>query len=138
MPPGIASLAISLLGFGTSIYLTVEHYAATTVLVCPENSVINCVKVTTSSYAKIGSLPVALLGAIYFAAITALCLPKTWRMRRLDTVRIAGAAIGVLSSLYLVWVELFRVDAICLWCTVVHLSTLALLGAVPWTTTARR
>jgi uncharacterized membrane protein len=135
---GIASVAIALLGLGVSIYLTVQHYAASTVLACPENSVINCTKVTTSSYAKIGPIPVALLGALYFAALTSLCVPNAWRTRRLDTVRIAGAALGVLSALYFVWVELYRLDAICLWCTVVHVSTLALLGVVLWTISGLR
>jgi uncharacterized membrane protein len=37
-----------------------------------------------------------------------------------------------------VWVELFRVDAICLWCTVVHVSSVVLLGAVLWTTSTVR
>jgi uncharacterized membrane protein len=138
MPPGIASLAIALLGLGVSTYLTVEHYTASTVLACPEGSVINCAKVTTSSYAKVGSMPVALLGAVYFLVCVALCLPGSWQFRQLDAVRIAAAGVGVLSSLYFVWVELFRLDAICLWCTIVHLSTLVLLGAVLWTTTGIR
>jgi uncharacterized membrane protein len=138
LPTGIASVAFAVLGVGVSIYLTVVHYAASAVLACPENSIINCAKVSASSYAAVGAIPVALLGAVYFAAMTALCLPKAWRIRRLGTVRVAGAAIGVLSSLYFVWVELFRLDAICLWCTIVHLSTLALLGAVLWTTSGLR
>ena len=32
--------------------------------------------------------------------------------------------------LYLVYVELFRVGAICLWCTGVHVTALALFGVV--------
>jgi uncharacterized membrane protein len=83
----------------------------------------------------VAGVPVALLGAIYFVGMALLCLPQAWRLRRLDAVRIAGAVAGVVSSLWFVWVELFRVNAICLWCTVVHISTLALLGAVLWTTT---
>lgn len=138
MPTGIASFATALLGLGVSTYLTVEHYTASTVLACPEGSVINCTKVTTSSYAEIGPLPVALLGALYFVACAALCFPSSWRIRRLDTVRIAAAVAGVLSSLYFVWVELFRLDAICLWCTIVHLATLALLGSMLWTITGIR
>jgi uncharacterized membrane protein len=31
---------------------------------------------------------------------------------------------------YLVYVELFRVDAICLWCTGVHLTTIVLFGVI--------
>ena len=33
-------------------------------------------------------------------------------------------------ALYLVWAELFRIHAICLWCTVVHVLTFALWVAV--------
>jgi uncharacterized membrane protein len=138
LPVGVLSLAFALVGLAASIYLTVEHYTASTVLACPENKIINCAKVTSSSYAKIGPAPVALLGAIYFVGMAALCLPRAWRVRALDGVRIAGAAAGVVSALWFVWVELFRLDAICLWCTVVHLSALAMLGAVLWTTTGLR
>jgi uncharacterized membrane protein len=35
-------------------------------------------------------------------------------------------------ALYLVWVELFRVDALCLWCTAAHLCAVGLLAAVLW------
>jgi uncharacterized membrane protein len=31
-------------------------------------------------------------------------------------------------------VELFKVNAICLWCTAVHAVTIVLLGAVLWRT----
>ena len=34
------------------------------------------------------------------------------------------------SSIYLVWAELFRIEAICLWCTGVHVVTLALFFVV--------
>jgi uncharacterized membrane protein len=104
-------------------------------LACPENAPTNCAKVTASSYSKVAGLPVALLGTIFFVGMAVLCMPQAWRQRRLDAVRTLGAAAGVVWSLWFVWVELFRLDAICLWCTVVHISTLALLGAVLWTTT---
>ena len=32
--------------------------------------------------------------------------------------------------IYLVWAELFRIEAICLWCTGVHAVTLALFAVV--------
>jgi uncharacterized membrane protein len=52
-------------------------------------------------------------------------------------VRVVGAAVGVATALYLVWVELFQVEAICLWCTVVHVASLGLLVAVLWRVTGR-
>ena len=42
----------------------------------------------------------------------------------------AGVAAGVAFVFYLVWAELFRIDAICLWCTVVHVSTVVLFAVV--------
>jgi len=52
---------------------------------------------------------------------------------RRRTRSLCGAAAGVGSAPYLIWVELFRVDAICLWCTAVHACALLLLALVLWT-----
>jgi uncharacterized membrane protein len=40
--------------------------------------------------------------------------------------------------LYLVWIELFRVGAICLWCTAVHAFTIVLFAVVLWHTSVVR
>lgn len=135
---GLTALAAAVAGVGVSTYLTVEHYTAATTLACPETGAINCAKVTTSSWSMVGPIPLALLGALYFAGMLVVLSPPTWRRRDLDTLRIAGCALGVAAVLYLVWVELFRLNAICAWCTVVHVATLIMLAAVLWTTTAIR
>jgi uncharacterized membrane protein len=44
--------------------------------------------------------------------------------------RLAAVTAGAVFVLYLVWVELFRVDAICLWCTAVHVLAVALFAVV--------
>jgi uncharacterized membrane protein len=125
---------VSLVGLGISVYLTVEHFTAGTTFACPETGAINCQKVTTSAWSHIGPVPVAVLGLVFFAGMALLCSPPAWRLPALVPVRVGGAVVGVLSALYLVWVELFRVDAICLWCTAVHVCTVALLGTVLWST----
>lgn len=135
---GIVSLVAAVLGLAISIYLTIEHYNSSTSLACPESASINCQKVTTSQWSHLGPVPVALLGLLFFAAMTGLCSPPAWQLRSLDTLRVAGATLGVLVALYLVWIELFRIDAICLWCTAAHLCSVALLAAVLWTVTAAR
>jgi uncharacterized membrane protein len=43
---------------------------------------------------------------------------------------LAVVSVGAVFVLYLVWVELFRVDAICLWCTAVHVVTVALFAVI--------
>lgn len=120
-----------------SIYLTVEHYSASTSFACPESATINCLKVTTSRWSHVGPVPVAVLGLAFFAAMSLLCAPPAWRLRMLEPVRVVAAVVGVLVALVLVWIELFKVDAICLYCTAAHVCALLLLATVLWTTSNR-
>ena len=128
----LTSTVLCLIGLGASAYLTVEHYSASTTLACPESATINCVKVTTSSYSELFGVPVALLGLLFFLGLTPLCLPMAWRAASPwpSRLRLAGVSVGVLFVIYLVWAELFRIEAICLWCTAVHVVTLLLFVVV--------
>ena len=130
-------LIVAVIGLAISIYLTIEHFTSGTSLACPEGTTVNCTKVTTSQWATFLGIPVAVLGLAYFVVMTLLVTPMAWRRRRLDPVRLVGAVGGTLMVLYLIFVELFRVDAICLWCTGVHVCTVALLGLVLWRTANR-
>ena len=132
----LPSLGFAVAGLAVSAYLTVEHYSGSKLLACPENAAINCPKVTTSAWSRLAGVPVAVLGLAFFAAMTALVVPAAWRYRPLDPVRVAGATAGMVMVIYLVWAELFRVDAICLWCTAVHVCTFGLFVAILWRTAA--
>lgn len=127
-----AALVPAVLGLAASVYLTVEHFTSSSTFACPESATINCQKVTTSSYSHLLGVPVALGGALYFVVMVALVSPPAWRSTALDRVRPVAAGIGVVAVLYLVWAELFRIDALCLWCTVVHVCTVWLFGATLW------
>lgn len=134
-PPAWAArvtLPLSLLGLGISIYLTWAHYSPSSSLSCPDTGIVNCLKVTTSAESMIAGVPVALLGAIFFATMTVLCLPPAWMTdsRLPATLRLIGVVSGIATVLYLVAVELLVIRAICLWCTAVHLVTFALFTAV--------
>jgi uncharacterized membrane protein len=128
----VTSLSLCLLGLGMAGYLSYEHHTASTTLSCPDTGAINCVKVTTSSYSRFLGLPVSDLGLAFFAAMTALCLPAAWRsdLPALRLARLGVATGGVGFVLYLVWAELFQIDAICLWCTGVHVVTAALFAVI--------
>jgi uncharacterized membrane protein len=128
----LTSTVLCLAGIGASAYLTVEHYSSSPSYACPESATINCLKVTTSSYSELLGIPVALLGLLFFLAMTPLCLPIAWRWDNpwVPRLRLAGITLGVAFVIYLVWAELFRIDAICLWCTGVHVVTLALFAVV--------
>jgi uncharacterized membrane protein len=126
--PWIAGTILSLLGLGVSIYLTIEHYTGSSSLSCPAGSstgVINCLKVTTSPWSMWYGIPVAVLGLVYFVVMLALQSPWAWRRSHVAwrAVRIAWCVIGLASALRLVYYELYRIDAICEWCTSVHIIT---------------
>jgi uncharacterized membrane protein len=81
-------------------------------------------------------MPVALLGLIFFVVMAILTSPPAWRVRRLDAIRVGSAALGAASVVFLIWAELFQVNAICLWCTVVHACSVGLLVAILWRVSA--
>ena len=137
-PASRTALVIAALGVIASTYLAVEHYAGPKLLACPESATINCAKVTTSQWSHIAGVPVAVLGLAYYLGMIALLLPPAWAEPRLDRIRVAASALGVAMVLYLIWIELFRVDAICLWCTAVHGCTIALLAVILWHTSVLR
>ena len=127
-----------MLGLGVSGYLTYEHFTSSTSLACSDNGVINCLKVTTSSYSEVLGVPVALLGLIFFVVMLILQLPPMWRRPEaaIRWIRLAWATIGLGTVLYLFYAELFRIDAICLWCTSVHILTLVVFGSTVYASLA--
>lgn len=127
----IVALGAALLGLAVSAYLTVEHFAHGNSFACPESATINCLKVTTSKWSAVAGIPVAVLGSAYFVVMTAVVIAPGHDLR-LRTVRVTAAGLGVLTAVYLIYIELFQVDAICLWCTVVHICVLVLFGATIW------
>lgn len=133
-----ASLLLCVLGLADAAYLTYEHYTGSTTLACSDQGLVNCAAVTKSQYAVVAGLPVALLGLLFFVAMLLLCLPPLWRNDKLGVVRLVGVVVGVLMVLYLVYVELIELDRLCLWCTGVHVVTVALFVVVASAEALRR
>ena len=102
------------------------------ILACPVNGSIDCGKVTTSAWSKLFGIPVSYLGLLFFIGMIALCTTAAWTRGSalVHNLRLGGTVVGVAMVLYLVWAELFRIGAICLWCTVVHVVSFALFCVV--------
>jgi uncharacterized membrane protein len=121
-PVRVASLAVAALGVAVSTYLTIAHYSTSKVLVCSSSGTINCERVTTSPQSTFLGIPVALLGLLWFMAMTALCVPRAWSSNLpVQVARLAVAIAGMGFTLWLVYAEMFIIGAICLWCTAAHL-----------------
>ncbi len=125
--PWLAFL-LCLAGLGDAIYLTYDHFTGK-LPICSAHGFVNCALVTTSAQSEIfGHIPVALLGLLFYVAMTAVNIPAVWQMvdRRIAWLRVGMAASGIGMVIYLLVVELYQLRAICLWCTGVHVVTFLL------------
>ncbi|MEL4356897.1 MULTISPECIES: vitamin K epoxide reductase family protein [unclassified Luteococcus] len=119
-----------LLVLGTLVagYLTYEHFTGNATLACSATGVVDCASVTTSKYSYLVGIPVALLGLGWFLASLALWAVSRarlgWAAR--NPVQLLWTGAGLAFVLYLVWVELVPLGKICSWCTVVHVTVLAI------------
>lgn len=124
----VTTLLLSLLGLGLSIYLTYTHFHPGA-LVCSTSGFINCAKVTTSAQSRVFGVPVAILGLANYVAMTAINSPWAWRApwRWVHVARFVWAVVAMCFVLWLVYAEIIIIGNICEYCTLVHLTTFALL-----------
>lgn len=135
-------LVLALVGAGIAIYLTTVHYAQVP-LFCSAQGVINCERVTSSSYSVIPGtmIPITLPGLAWFVVSALLALlGLRQRHRWIRGAQLAWAILGMLVVLYLVYVELVLLHTLCLWCTAVHVIVFIslLLTMVEWYRTSQR
>ena len=108
-------LILSVLGFLLSVYLTYLHYTEGNTAFCSQGS--DCDVVRQSSYSSIFGIPVALLGAIGYVLIfwfTFVSITKKVRWLLLYIISLSGFVF----SLYLTYLEIFVIKAICPYCVV--------------------
>ena len=90
-----------------------------------------CEQVQTSHWAKLEGIPVATLGLAGYVAILASLLVRG------ELGRLAGACLALAGfgfSVYLTYVEVFKIRAICPWCvsSALILAALAVLTVARW------
>ena len=110
----LSFLTLSLIGFLDASYLAVKHYLGEPV-VC--SLLEGCEEVLTSKYAIVAGVPVALFGVFYYLAVFILIIlycdtGKTQFLRFAAYLTILGFA----ASLWFVYLQLFVIGAICLYC----------------------
>jgi uncharacterized membrane protein len=121
-------LLLSLVGAGIAVYLTSVHYENTP-LICSTRGVIDCARVLSSSYSLIPgtTVPITIPGLGWCLISAALALVG-WRLasqpRWLSVAQLLWSFVGMLTVLYLVYVEIVRLHTICAWCTALHVLIL--------------
>jgi uncharacterized membrane protein len=123
-----AMAIIAFLGFADATYLTANHYFGIP-LVC--TIVHGCDIVTTSSYSLLFDVPVALLGLVYYLTVFLLFAGAIdTQKKKFADFAMVMTPMGVAASLYFVYLQLFVIRAICLYCmiSVATSSLLFILG----------
>ena len=121
-----AALGLTLLGAGIAGYLVYTRYAHAQIL-C--NISHGCETVQHSKYAKLGGVPVALLGLAGYLAILATLFVRT------EAARLAGAAFALVGfgfSAWLTYLEANRIHAWCQWCVASAIVMTALAVLTVW------
>ena len=124
---------VALAGVFVALYLALYKLGYIGTLVCAVGS---CEVVQTSRWATFLGYPVAVWGVAYYVAVLAISLAGLGAAladsRRLSQVLVLLTATGVLFSVWLTYLELFVINAICVWCVIsavlaVSLFAIALL-----------
>ena len=136
LPVRLMQVAAALSGLGILLasYLTWVHFN-TGSLVCGLG---DCRTVQASEYATIGPIPVAVLGLgmyviVCLANVAGLAQPD--RAMPLAMVAFGVLLAGTLYAVYLTWLEVAVIRAICQWCVVSAILSAVLLtlqGTVVW------
>ena len=117
-------LIVSFLGFLDAGYLSAKYYLGSPVKCA---ILAGCETVTSSDYAVIGGVPIALIGSIYYLLVFFLTLLylDNGNKSALFAAAIISAS-GFIISLGLLYIQLAVLDAVCLYC-LLSLATSTLL-----------
>jgi uncharacterized membrane protein len=101
----VALIVVSVAGIAVAAYLTYIHYEPKA-LICTTGG--GCETVQDSKYAVLAGIPIAIFG---------LALALTlWNSELARTLTVALALAALAFAAYLVILQLFVIDAVCVWC----------------------
>jgi uncharacterized membrane protein len=118
-------ILVSLVGIADSSYLS--HAAVTG---SPLNCSVfdGCNIVAASPYSKVYGIPLALFGLVFYIVALGLTASMlTMDSRGLRKAVFAWSIAGVLFSAYFMYLQYFKIEAICLYCVISAVATVLLL-----------
>lgn len=119
----VSAAIVSLLGLADAIYLTVEHVTGQSVR-C--TIVAGCSEVLSSSYAVVGGIPLAAIGAAAYFSVFSLSTLAAFGYRIAGTLLTALVLLMFLVSLWLIYLQAFVIHAFCQFCLLSAAITTAL------------
>lgn len=120
-------MSLNVLALLLTGYLTYLHYKPSASTLCKINEYLDCDIVNKSVYSEFFGIPVAIFGFLtyLFLFLVARALRKGFRFTRWHAfftnhrvlwILFGVVAVGTLFSLYLTYIELFVLQAVCIFC----------------------
>jgi uncharacterized membrane protein len=116
---------VALAGLADATFLSVQSLTGET-LTCGGSP--DCFKVLGSSYAKVGRVPVALLGAFAYFCVFTLATFAAFGYARARTFLIPTIGAMFLATLWFLYVQAFLLHAYCRYCLLSAAMTFLLAG----------
>ena len=126
----IAIAILALIGFGDATFLTVENILGAKV---PCSIIEGCEQVLTSKYANFYGIPIALFGSVYYLIIFLFSYISITRSDKKYLLLASSLTpLGFIVSIFLVFLQLVVIKAICIYCMLSALvsSLLFILGMI--------
>jgi len=118
---------VSVAGLADATYLAVQALTGET-LSCGGSP--DCFRVLGSSYAKVGGVPVALLGTVAYFSVFAFATFAAFGYARARTFLIPTVGAMFLATLWFLYVQAFVLHAYCRYCLFSAAITFLLTGLV--------
>ncbi|HEX5826335.1 MAG TPA: vitamin K epoxide reductase family protein [Candidatus Limnocylindrales bacterium] len=121
--PGWILFVLDLIGLAIASYLAVVEVGGGVPSCGPLKG---CETVAQSEYARIGGIPVAVFGVILSLVLATLAVAwiRTDHPLLLD-FHYGLSLIGVIFEVYFLTLQLFVIQAVCIWCTLYGISLIA-------------
>jgi uncharacterized membrane protein len=130
--PGLILAVLDIIGLAIAAYLSVVELNGG-VPVC--GPIHGCEEVARSEYSRIGGIPVAVFGV--GLSLVLLVLAIAWWRTDLYALLLAHYGLslaGVLFEVYFLYLQVFVIGAVCIWCTSYGVSLIArfVVALVVW------
>ena len=118
--PGLILAVLDLIGFAIASYLSITELGGGLPQCGPLRG---CETVALSPYSRIDGIPVAVFGVVLSLLLLTLAL-TWWRSNRygLLLAHYGLSLAGVLFEAYFLYLQVFVIGAVCVWCTSYGLS----------------
>jgi uncharacterized membrane protein len=114
---------VSLVGLFDAIYLTVEHLSGRSVR-C--TIVSGCSEVLSSSYAAVGGVPLAMIGAAAYFTVFSLAVLAAYSYKWAAKFLTVVVALMFVTTLWLLYLQAFVIKHFCQFCLLSALVTFVL------------